>query len=440
MIRRGFFSSRRSRPLAALVAAPLLAALAVSACSSSGSSSSAAGASSAAGTSAAGTGAASAAASGATGTPYVLGSIGSYTGPIAGDITVTEQIFQIWSDYVNANGGINGHPVKVISMDDGGNPATAVTDANKLVADHVLAIVGEESPLYPAWAPIFDKAGIPVIGGQNIATNFTTDPLWFPSSAGGLGDTYGVLAEMSKQDKTKLGVVYCSEAPDCAKSSQLWQAAIKVYNPVLPNKLSFVYSGAASSSAPDYSSQCLAAKQAGVNSLYMALPTATAVRVMQDCAAQGLKPLPVVGAQVATAAWATPGNIMSGVLSYEGTFPWTADNTPATQAFQAAIQKYDPSFVTTAGYSDAASELWVSTELFRAAAISGKLGNNPTAQDVVNAMYTLPKNYTVNGLTSTLNFIKGKPAPVVPCGFVTELQNAKYVAPDGSAAICPPAS
>jgi branched-chain amino acid transport system substrate-binding protein len=51
--------------------------------------------------------------------------------------------WQLALDEINAAGGVNGHKLEVISKDDGGKPATAVTEANELVeSDHVALLAG----------------------------------------------------------------------------------------------------------------------------------------------------------------------------------------------------------------------------------------------------------------------------------------------------------
>jgi branched-chain amino acid transport system substrate-binding protein len=433
MIIRRYFSTRRPRWLAAAVAVPLLGALTLSACSSSSSSSS----SSTGASASSGTGSASAAASGATGSPIVIGSIGTYTGPLVGNSTVTEQIFQTWASYTNANGGINGHPVKVISYDDGGSPATAITDINKLVNAHILALVGMETTTYPQWAPILTKAGIPVVGGLAFAAEFFTNPQWFPVAGAGPSTAYVELKIAADQGKKHLGVLYCSESPDCARASQQENATVKQYSSSLGG-MTFAYSAGVSATAPSYASQCLAAKQAGVDTMFYAVASATVLRVQKDCQSQGLTLLPLASSQTADPTWATPGSPAEGAISANGTFPWTADDTAAAKAFQGAINQYDPSFKTTVGYSDAASEIWTSLQLFKTAAEAGKISANPTPAEVISGFYALPKNDTLGGLASTLNYNKGKPNPPVQCGFVTELQNDKFTAPQGSKLICPP--
>src|SRR5262245_492290 len=77
-------------------------------------------------------------------TPITVGFICSCTGPLAKSIGRSEEVIQAWAKYTNANGGLNGHPVKVITADDGQNPAQALKAVKKLVEqDKVMAIVGQ---------------------------------------------------------------------------------------------------------------------------------------------------------------------------------------------------------------------------------------------------------------------------------------------------------
>ena len=59
-------------------------------------------------------------------------------------LAVGAKVYQAWANTVNAAGGINGHPVKTILVDDQSNPGNSLTDVEKLVnEDHVVALVDE---------------------------------------------------------------------------------------------------------------------------------------------------------------------------------------------------------------------------------------------------------------------------------------------------------
>jgi branched-chain amino acid transport system substrate-binding protein len=72
---------------------------------------------------------------------YVLGVIASQTGP-GSQLGVGElRGAQLATDRLNATGGVNGRPLRLMTADDQSNPAQAVLAARRMI-DHVDAIVG----------------------------------------------------------------------------------------------------------------------------------------------------------------------------------------------------------------------------------------------------------------------------------------------------------
>jgi branched-chain amino acid transport system substrate-binding protein len=76
--------------------------------------------------------------------PYVIGADTSLTGPLAFLGSPLRAGEAAYYKYVNAHGGINGHPVKFIALDDqSGDTTTALTAARQLIEqDHALALTG----------------------------------------------------------------------------------------------------------------------------------------------------------------------------------------------------------------------------------------------------------------------------------------------------------
>lgn len=144
----------RTRTAAAAVAALSLGVLA--ACSSSSSSSSAAAPANssapAASSSSGSTGTVSTSSCGtkpgvaATGTPINLGTIN--TNQPGTSFTDISNMAQAYFNCVNANGGINGHPIKYFIETEQTNPSQIASEAKQLVqTDHVVGIVGNTSIL-----------------------------------------------------------------------------------------------------------------------------------------------------------------------------------------------------------------------------------------------------------------------------------------------------
>ena len=140
--------TRKHRPgvRAVVTLAAVIAAIAAAGCSSgsssSGSSASAAPSSAAVSTSQCGTKPGVK----ATGTPIPLGAIA--TNQPGTSFTDIPNMAAAYFDCVNANGGINGHPIKLYIETEQTNPAQIAADAKQLVqTDHVVGIVGNTSIL-----------------------------------------------------------------------------------------------------------------------------------------------------------------------------------------------------------------------------------------------------------------------------------------------------
>lgn len=73
---------------------------------------------------------------------YVVGAIFSITGPASYLGEPERNSLEMVAEELNAKGGINGHPVKLMIYDDEGDVTKARLHANKLINEGVLAIIG----------------------------------------------------------------------------------------------------------------------------------------------------------------------------------------------------------------------------------------------------------------------------------------------------------
>jgi branched-chain amino acid transport system substrate-binding protein len=97
--------------------------------------------------------------------PYLIGEIGSLTGPEATFGISTHQGIELAFEAVNQAGGVHGRSLKLKTMDDQGKPEEAATAITKLITDdQVIAILGEvASSRSLAMAPIAQQYRIPMI-------------------------------------------------------------------------------------------------------------------------------------------------------------------------------------------------------------------------------------------------------------------------------------
>jgi branched-chain amino acid transport system substrate-binding protein len=99
----------------------------------------------------------------ATGEPIPIGSINGVTGP--DDFSSSAKAAEAYFKCVNANGGINGRPIKYITADDQWRPDVASQVATKLVKDDkVLAMIGSNSIIECSVnAPLYERENVMVI-------------------------------------------------------------------------------------------------------------------------------------------------------------------------------------------------------------------------------------------------------------------------------------
>jgi branched-chain amino acid transport system substrate-binding protein len=273
---------------------------------------------------------------------------------------------------------------------------------------------------------MFQKAGIPIIGGGQAAPGNFTNPLFFPAETAESHLVYAQLYGLKLGGATKIALPYCAEVAQCASGIALTKATA----PTLGMQL--VWTGSFSGSAPDLTPQCLAAKNAGANGVFPSAPTPSDIKLAKACSQQGWNPVyGIGGGQLTDDILSVPA--FSSVYSAQGTAPWFDNSTPALQEFHAAMSKYAPS---TKINGDAAILAWVSGKLFQAA-VAASGSSTVTSASILTGLYNL-HDETLGGLAPPLNFTKGQQAQP-NCFFLVGVKNGHYTEPTGvKTAACAP--
>jgi branched-chain amino acid transport system substrate-binding protein len=368
------------------------------------------------------------------GKPIVIGSICSCSGPEASSIGAVSQTLQAWATWKNAGGGVNGHPVKVIVLDDGGNATTSAQDAKQLVeSDHVVAIVSEMSLVDASWASYVQQRAVPVIGAALYNNAYLTNPDFFATGAEEPTMLYGLVAQAKKAGVTKIGVMPCAEAPACSQVP----AIVQGIGGKVVGGVTVPYSAKITQSQPTYTANCLAAKSSGANALVVVENAETVARFADQCAAQGYKPTELNLSGTVGQAWAADANL-NGAIGIVSNPPLADQSTPAMQTFHKALSTYAPGIPSGNEYNEFDSSAWAGAQAFALAAQRADIGPDSTPVDVKKGLYTF-KNETLGGLTPPLTYTPGQPT-FVGCYYVTEVKGGKFVAPDGGAPSCIPAA
>jgi branched-chain amino acid transport system substrate-binding protein len=375
--------------------------------------------------------AAPAGAAAASGTPIVIGNDGSYTTPnVAAGVGTGKQVIVAWAKWVNAHGGINGHPIKLIQKDNKGDQALAVSQVKEMVEqDHVIAFVSnQDGSLNAGYADYLKEKGIPVLGGSVFTLDpWVGNPMFYPQGITAIPDITALVAIAKKANYKKIGSLACSEASQCAAANAL------VKGVAAGGGVDYVYGGLVSSTAPDYTANCLAAQDAGAKMLMLLIPTADeGNKIAADCARQNYKP-----------GWIIPGEaIGSGYLktnAFNNTFnaagvqPWFSKD-PSMNDFHAAIKKYTDLDLDTSEEPLTADDAWVSGLMFqRAVELSGVTGV-PTTADILAGLAKF-NNETLGGLAGGLSF-SNLDNKNQGCYFTIQIKKQKFTLPDGPTPSC----
>jgi branched-chain amino acid transport system substrate-binding protein len=370
----------------------------------------------------------------ATGEPITIGTECNCSGAYAGALGSIGQVAEMWESYVNDNGGLNGHPVKVIVKDDGGSTSKSQQQVRELVEqDHVMAIVGEETADFDAtWEEYVAEKGIPVVGGNSFTTPMETNADFFPSGGNYLSQVWGLAQMAKKYEVSKMAVYGCTETPFCANYGPQLEKIAEVSTP----EVEVVYTGKITASSPKFTSECLAAESAGADGMYIGESGEAVERMTEECVNLGYEPQQLqVGGDVNFSWIKNPA--MEGIQATQFNLPVFAENTPGAKVFHEAIEKYQPELPEQANYSSNTLQSWAGFQLFAAAAEAGKLTPKSTGEDVKEGLYALPEGETLGGIAPPLTFVKGKPTSI-PCYFREGIENGEWVTPEGPEAICMP--
>ncbi|MFI8220318.1 ABC transporter substrate-binding protein [Streptomyces sp. NPDC085932] len=89
-----------------------------------------------------------------------------------------------YARWVNANGGLNGRELKVLTCNDHNDSVAAAKCARQASRENVVAVVGSYSQYADSFFPSLEGAGIPYIGGYGITNAEFTSPLSYPVNGG----------------------------------------------------------------------------------------------------------------------------------------------------------------------------------------------------------------------------------------------------------------
>jgi branched-chain amino acid transport system substrate-binding protein len=397
-------------------------ALVVAGCSSSAKKSTAT-TSAAAGSSAASSAAAP------SGAPFKVGFICNCTTGLGGGTTDLDTI-NAWAKYTNAHGGINGHPVQLVTESEPGNPGVATNMVKDAVGQGVLAMIDDDSASDTAYASYLNGANIPIF-----AVPFTAPAITLSKTAFGTGVSENYLGDeiilaTKKVGASKLALLYCAEQAVCAYEINVLKGAAASYGGV-----DLVFDTAVSAGAPNYAAQCLAAKDKGADAMFIASAGSVSLSVAQSCAQQGYTPHQVSDEGAFTSSFAgKPG--IDGFVGTMDDYPIFDTSLPAEKTMHDALNQYAPAVLSSPNLNVVTEIVWTLGLLITESATKGKVGStNPmTPAALFDGVYA-DSGTTLGGLTPPLTFVKGQ-SNENKCWFWVGISNGKFGEPYGTQPAC----
>jgi branched-chain amino acid transport system substrate-binding protein len=364
----------------------------------------------------------------ATASTVVIGDICSCTGPEASTISQTSDTMQAWTSWVNSHGGLGGHPVQLIIKDDGYDPGKSLIAAKDLITQsHAIALF-DNSDEDASWASYVQQQHVPVLGGQETDAGYKNPDFFPPGATFNYTNPVGAIVAKQHHIKTE-AALYCVEVAICAESVQGGAKIAAKYG------IKYVYTAGIGFAAPNYTAECLAAKQSGAQAMVVGDASAIVNKVAQECAVQGYKPIELSSDGTVAISWlAIPA--MDGNIDTQANLPWFV-HSAATKTMYAALGKYAPQVPKGQNFGEVVLQSWSDGAELQAAVAAGHLSATPTSAEIVNGLYALPTGTTLGGLSPPLHFVKGQPANN-SCFFIMGIKNKQFVQLNNGKTVCAP--
>jgi branched-chain amino acid transport system substrate-binding protein len=337
-------------------------------------------------------------------------------------------------DALNAAGGIDGRKIDLVVADTASSPTGALTAAQDLVSKGVFGIVADSSFFFGAYKYL-QQAGIPVTGGVADGPEWGLQPNTnMFNYEGGVdpgepANTLDGLFFKSVGATNVAGFAYGISPASIDSIKDLKESLNAVGIKMGYENLSVPFG------AIDFTADALAMKHAGVNGATCSCVQTTNIALAVGAKQEGI---PLKAALMFSGVDSSLFADATAVSAAQGTY-WPSEivpiglNNPATNAFVANLQKYDPSY--KGGYPDYGI---ISAYAGADVMIEGLqvAGQNPTRQSFINNMLKV-SSWNDNGLlASPVGFNHFGKADPTSCEYFTEVEGDQFVTVNNDKPFC----
>jgi branched-chain amino acid transport system substrate-binding protein len=361
--------------------------------------------------------------------PISIGMVATLSGIVGEAYANGYKVVRAWVTDVNSRGGAYGHPIKLFTADDSGTPSKNQALVQQMVEQNgVDAFVYNLSPFSgQASVAYIQNKKVPVVGGQAADKWLNENSMYFPQQStaefGARAFAYATAKQAKAQNKSKVALTYCIEAQSCkaaVAADAFKQAGLQV-----------VQETGFSLAQPDFTSQCLAARNAGADVVFIAADSQSIIRFADNCTNIGYKPLYAWTAQGTTNSLLADKNLEGGVVGATAA-PWFTTKLAAQREFQDFFAKYIPGTKP----DGAAMTGWTTVKLFEKAL--AKMTGAPAPAAILKGLWSITKE-DLGGLTYPMTFREGDPNNAVhqtTCFWSVIIRGGQWASPDDSVRTC----
>jgi branched-chain amino acid transport system substrate-binding protein len=145
----------------------------------------------------------------------LLGQSAAFSGPAAQLGIQMNKGTKLYLDWLNANGGVNGHHIELRTLDDGYEPDRCKANTDKLIKDDVFALISYVgTPTCAAALPLVNEAKIPFFGPFTGA-EILRDPFSryvFHVRASYYQETAEIVKQLTTLGRNKIAVFYQNDS------------------------------------------------------------------------------------------------------------------------------------------------------------------------------------------------------------------------------------
>jgi ABC-type branched-subunit amino acid transport system substrate-binding protein len=321
--------------------------------------------------------------------------------------------------YVNAHGGVKGHPLAAQECADNRDPNLAAACATKAASNSgIIASVGQTTLQGAVVDPVFQHAGLPAVGATAFVPADFTSPVFFTTTISGLSGLGAAAAAADLLHAKKISFVY-DQSPAAATEIGLLNSVV-----LAPRHLPPVTAVGVPPTTGDMSAAVAKADQGSPSAIIMYTAQSRANAFVKAARQQGVTAPILIAAQLETAS-AVQQQLGGGQSLYF--YTEFRHSGPFYRAFLAQWQAAgnSPSLA-----DEFAINGWLSVTMF--AQVARTL---PTVTRVsVLAAFSKLSNYSTGGMLPTLSYTKpsavlGGNAPRIinPTMGLAQYQNGTFV-------------